>query len=546
MSAARAAQPEPPATAPQRPAPPGGSGPRGLWRIIVWILLLAGAAVAALLLAVGIAVAVAYPNVPEIGGLADYRPKLPMRIYAADGVLLGEFGEERRNFTPIAQMPQVLKDAVLAAEDARFYEHGGVDPRGVLRALLANLRDARSQGASTITMQVAKNFYLSSEKTYTRKLYELLLTLKIEALLSKEQILELYMNQIFLGQRAFGFAAASEIYFGKPVGELTLAEAAMLAGLPAAPSAYNPISNPKRAQQRQHVILGRMLDEDFITRAQYDAARAQVLRFRTPHEVPVHAEYAVETARQLVYAQYGADAYTRGLNVVLTVKSAEQAAAYRALRRGLMAYEQRQLYRGPEAYVDLPAAPEQVDARVTEALAEHPDNDELRAAVVLEASPRKVVAMLQNGETITVTGDGLKPVASGLSDKAGPKTQIRRGAVVRAIRTDKGSWALTQVPEVEGAFVALDPDTGAIRALVGGFDYDKSKFNHVTQAWRQPGSAFKPFIYSAALERGFTPATVVNDAPLFFDAGTTGSQPWEPKNYDGKFEGPMPLRTALA
>ena len=546
MSAARAAQPEPPATAPQRPAPPGGSGPRGLWRIIVWILLLAGAAVAALLLAVGIAVAVAYPNVPEIGGLADYRPKLPMRIYAADGVLLGEFGEERRNFTPIAQMPQVLKDAVLAAEDERFYEHGGVDPRGVLRALLANLRDARSQGASTITMQVAKNFYLSSEKTYTRKLYELLLTLKIEALLSKEQILELYMNQIFLGQRAFGFAAASEIYFGKPVGELTLAEAAMLAGLPAAPSAYNPISNPKRAQQRQHVILGRMLDEDFITRAQYDAARAQVLRFRTPHEVPVHAEYAVETARQLVYAQYGADAYTRGLNVVLTVKSAEQAAAYRALRRGLMAYEQRQLYRGPEAYVDLPAAPEQVDARVTEALAEHPDNDELRAAVVLEASPRKVVAMLQNGETITVTGDGLKPVASGLSDKAGPKTQIRRGAVVRAIRTDKGSWALTQVPEVEGAFVALDPDTGAIRALVGGFDYDKSKFNHVTQAWRQPGSAFKPFIYSAALERGFTPATVVNDAPLFFDAGTTGSQPWEPKNYDGKFEGPMPLRTALA
>lgn len=546
MSAARAAQPEPPATAPQRPAPPGGSGPRGLWRIIVWILLLAGAAVAALLLAVGIAVAVAYPNVPEIGGLADYRPKLPMRIYAADGVLLGEFGEERRNFTPIAQMPQVLKDAVLAAEDARFYEHGGVDPRGVLRALLANLRDARSQGASTITMQVAKNFYLSSEKTYTRKLYELLLTLKIEALLSKEQILELYMNQIFLGQRAFGFAAASEIYFGKPVGELTLAEAAMLAGLPAAPSAYNPISNPKRAQQRQHVILGRMLDEDFITRAQYDAARAQVLRFRTPHEVPVHAEYAVETARQLVYAQYGADAYTRGLNVVLTVKSAEQAAAYRALRRGLMAYEQRQLYRGPEAYVDLPAAPEQVDARVTEALAEHPDNDELRAAVVLEASPRKVVAMLQNGETITVTGDGLKPVASGLSDKAGPKTQIRRGAVVRAIRTDKGGWALTQVPEVEGAFVALDPDTGAIRALVGGFDYDKSKFNHVTQAWRQPGSAFKPFIYSAALERGFTPATVVNDAPLFFDAGTTGSQPWEPKNYDGKFEGPMPLRTALA
>jgi penicillin-binding protein 1A len=530
-----------------RPGAPGGSRHRHwLWRFIAWFLLLAAAGLGALLLAAGIAVAVAYPNVPEIGGLADYRPKLPMRIYAADGVLLGEFGEERRNFTPIAQMPKVLKDAVLAAEDARFYEHGGVDPRGLLRALLANLRDARSQGASTITMQVAKNFYLSTEKTYTRKLYELLLTLKIEALLTKEQILELYMNQIYLGQRAYGFAAASEIYYGKPVAQLTLAEAAMLAGLPVAPSAYNPIANPKRATQRQRFILGRMLEEGLVTQAQHDQAVAQVLRYRAPNAVPVHAEFAVETARQLVFAQYGADAYTRGLDVTLTLDSAGQALAYRALRRGLLSYERRQYYRGPEAHVDLPVQPELIDARVAEALAEHPDNDELRAAVVLEAGPRKVVAMLQDGETITVTGDGLKPVASGLSDKAGPKLQIRRGAIVRAVRGAKDDWSLTQVPEVEGAFVALDPATGAIRAMVGGFDYGKSKFNHVTQAWRQPGSSFKPFIYSAALERGFTPATVVNDAPLFFDAGATGSQPWEPKNYDGKFEGPMPLRTALA
>jgi penicillin-binding protein 1A len=544
MSASSAAHPDSSGAAPRHA--PGGGRLGWLWRFIAGVLLLAAAGAAALLLAAGIAVAVAYPNVPEINGLADYRPKLPMRIYAADGVLLAEFGEERRNFTPIGQIPKVLKDAVLAAEDARFYEHGGVDPRGLLRAVVANLRDARSQGASTITMQVAKNFYLSTEKTYTRKLYELLLTLKIEALLSKEQILELYMNQIFLGQRAFGFAAASEIYFGKPVAQLTLAESAMLAGLPVAPSAYNPIANPKRATQRQQFILGRMLDEGFITPAQHDEARAQVLRYRAPHEVPVHAEYAVEAARQLVYAQYGADSYTRGLNVTLTLNAADQAVAYRALRRGLLVYEQRQYYRGPEAYVDLPARADQLDARVAEALAEHPDNDELRAAVVLEASARKVVAMLQSGETITVSGDGLKPVASGLSDKAGPKLQIRPGAVVRAVQTPKGGWSLTQVPEVEGAFVALDPRTGAIRALVGGFDYGKSKFNHVTQAWRQPGSSFKPFIYSAALERGFTPATVVNDAPLFFDAGATGSQPWEPKNYDGKFEGPMPLRTALA
>ena len=513
---------------------------------MAWICGLAAAGVLGLVILVGIAVAVAYPNVPEIGGLTDYSPKLPLRIYAADGVLLGEFGEERRNFTPISQMPKVLKDAVLAAEDARFYEHGGVDYKGIVRAALANLRDARSQGASTITMQVAKNFYLPTEKTYTRKIYELLLTWKIEKLLSKEQILELYMNQIFLGQRAFGFAAASEIYFGKPVKDLTTAEAAMLAGLPVAPSAYNPIVNPKRATIRQQFILSRMLEEGFITETQFTTARQQVLRYRTPTEVPVHAEYAVETARQLVFAQYGAEAYTRGLDVTLTIRSADQEVAYRALRRGLLNYEQRQWYRGPEAYVNLPGAPEALDARIAEALAEHPDNGELRAAVVLEASPRKVVAMLQDGETISVGGDGLKPVASGLSTKAEPKLQIRRGAVVRALRGPKGDWSLTQLPEVEGAFVALDPASGAIRALVGGFDYGKSKFNHVTQAWRQPGSAFKPFIYSAALAKGFTPQTVINDAPLFFDAGATGSQPWEPKNYDGRFDGPMPLRTALA
>ena len=546
MSANTPTPPDPAASAQRR----GGASRRG-WagtfvRVIAWICGLAAAGVLSVVILVGIAVAVAYPNVPEIDGLTDYSPKLPLRIYAADGVLLGEFGEERRNFTPIDQIPKVLKDAVLAAEDARFYEHGGVDYKGIVRAALANLRDARSQGASTITMQVAKNFYLPTEKTYTRKIYELLLTWKIEKLLSKDQILELYMNQIYLGQRAFGFAAASEIYFGKPIRDLSLAEAAMLAGLPVAPSAYNPIVNPKRATMRQQFILSRMLEEGFITDEQYTAARHQVLRYRTPTEVPVHAEYAVETARQLVFAQYGAEAYSRGLDVTLTIRSGDQEVAYRALRRGLMNYEQRQWYRGPEAYVNLPGAPEALDARIAEALAEHPDNGELRAAVVLEASPRKVVAMLQDGETLTVSGDGLKPVASGLSTKAEPKLQIRRGAVVRALRGAKGDWSLTQLPEVEGAFVSLDPASGAIRALVGGFDYGKSKFNHVTQAWRQPGSAFKPFIYSAALAKGFTPMTVINDAPLFFDAGATGSQPWEPKNYDGKFDGPMALRTALA
>jgi penicillin-binding protein 1A len=537
-------------SAPQKPksrstAPlPGWA--RFLVRLVLRALGLLAAAVFAGVVLAAIALSVAYPNLPEISGLTDYRPKLPMRVYSADGLMLGEYGEERRHFTPIAEIPKVMQQAVLAIEDARFYQHSGVDYLGVIRAGLANFGEARSQGASTITMQVARNFYLSTEKTFIRKIYEILLALKIESQLTKEQILEVYMNQIYLGQRAYGFAAASEIYFGKPLKDVTIAEAAMLAGLPKAPSAYNPIANPRRATVRQRYIIERMLENGFITADQAEAARSQVLRYRPQNDTPVHAEYVAEAARQLVFNQYGDEAYTRGLNVYLTINAADQAVAYRALRKGLMDYERRQVYRGPEAYIDLPADPKELDARIAEALVEHPDNDDLRAAVVLEASPKKVVAVLQSGESITVTGEGLKPVASGLSEKAGPKVQIRRGAVVRVVKGPKNDWTLTQIPEVEGAFVAMNPQTGAIQALVGGFDYSKSKFNHVTQAWRQPGSSFKPFIYSAALEKGFTPATVVNDAPLFFDAGATGSQPWEPKNYDGTFDGPMSLRRALA
>ena len=515
-------------------------------RPLAWALALLATAGVTLAVLVAIALAVAYPNLPSITSLTDYQPKLPLRVLSSDGVLLGEFGEERRSFVPIAQIPKVVKDAVLAIEDARFYEHGGVDYVGMLRAGLAQFTEARSQGASTITMQVARNFYLTTEKTFTRKIYEVLLTWKIESQLTKDQILEAYMNQIFLGQRAYGFAAASEIYFGKPLKDLSVAESAMLAGLPKAPSAYNPIVNPRRATIRQQHIIARMLDNGFISPTQAAAAKAERLRYRSQSDVAVHAEFVAETARQLVFAQYAEATYNRGLNVTLTVNSVDQAAAYRALRRGLMDFELRQVYRGPEAYVDLPANVADIDTRVAEALAEHPDNDNLRAAIVLEASPRKVVAVLQDGEEITVTGDGLRPATSGLGDKAAAKKQIRRGAVVRVLKNAKGQWSVTQVPEVEGAFVALDPATGSIRALVGGFDYGKSKFNHVTQAWRQPGSSFKPFIYSAALEKGFTPATVINDAPLFFGADVTGSQPWEPKNYDGTFEGPMPLKTALA
>src|SRR4051794_9694945 len=524
--------------------PPWG---RWLARTALWLSGLAVAAALAVLMVVAIALAVAYPNLPEIGSLTDYRPKLPMRIFSNDGVLLGEFGEERRNFLPISQIPKVMQDAVLAAEDARFYKHSGVDYVGALRAGLANFGEGHgAQGASTITMQVARNFFLSTEKTFTRKIYEMLLSLKIESLLTKEQILEVYMNHIALGQRAYGFAAASEIYFGKPLKDITVAEAAMLAGLPKAPSANNPIVNPERARIRQRYIIDRMFENGFITAEQREAARNQVLKYRAPTDVAVHAEYVAEAARQMLFSQYGAEAYTRGLNVYLTLNSAEQTLAYHALRKGIMDYEKRQVYRGPEDYIDLPADRGELDARIAEALQDFPDNDELRAAVVIEASPKKVVAMLQNGESVTVTGDGLKPATSALAPKANPKTQLRPGAVVRLIVGAKNDWSITQLPEVEGAFVAMDPRTGSVRAMVGGFDYSKSKFNHVTQAWRQPGSSFKPFIYSAALEKGFTPATVINDAPLFFDAGTTGSQPWEPKNYDGTYDGPMTMRKGLA
>ncbi len=528
------------------PRPRTSSWVRNLVQAVASVFGLITAGTLAALMLIALALAVAYPNLPEIGGLADYRPKLPMRIYSADGALLGEIGEERRNFVPASQIPKVMKDAVLAIEDARFYQHSGVDYLGVLRAGLANFGESRSQGASTITMQVARNFYLSTEKTFTRKIYEILLALKIESLLGKDQILELYMNQIYLGQRAYGFASASEVYFGKPLNALSIAEAAMLAGLPKAPSAYNPISNPKRATIRQLYIIDRMLENGFITAEQHDAALAQKLVYRAPSQTPLHGEYATEAARQLVYAQYGEDAYTVGLNVYLTVNSNDQMVAYHALRRGILDYERRQVYRGPEAYIDLPSDARDLDIRVAEALADHPDNDELKAGVVLEVNARKLVAALQSGETVTVTGDGLKPVTSGLGDKANPKTQIRRGAVIRLTKGQNGAWTATQLPEVEGAFVSLDPRTGAIAAMIGGFDQDRSKFNRVTQAWRQPGSSFKPFIYSAALEKGFSPATVINDAPLFFDADSTGSQPWEPKNYDGTFEGPMSMRRALA
>ncbi|MCS6765688.1 MAG: penicillin-binding protein 1A [Candidatus Protistobacter heckmanni] len=506
---------------------------------------LAGAVVGALLLA--FALILARPNLPSIDALVDYRPKVPLRIYTADHVLIGEFGEERRNLTRIKDIPDIMKKAVLAIEDDRFYEHGGVDYVGVIRAGVVNLRGGLSQGASTITMQVARNFFLSSEKTFVRKIYEMLLAYKIEANLTKDQILELYMNQIYLGQRAYGFASAAQIYFGKQLKDVSIAEAAMLAGLPKAPSAYNPVVNPQRAKQRQQYILQRMRDLRYITQVQYEAAPNEPLKVRgLGNEFTTKSDYAAEMVRQMLYAEYKDEIYTRGFTVYTTLIKADQDAAYASVRKGIVDYERRHGYRGPEAFVELPGEESARQSLIDETLVAHPDNDDLRSAVVLSAAPAEVKAVTTSGNTVSIAGEGLKFAAAGLAANAQPKIKIRPGAVIRLIKNAKGDWEISQMPEVEAAFVAASPEDGSIRALVGGFDFNRNKFNHVTQAWRQPGSSFKPFIYSASLEKGFSPSTIINDAPLSFGAAETGSTAWEPKNYDGKFEGPMSMRRALA
>ena len=490
--------------------------------------------------------AMAYPNLPALDSLTDYRPKIPLRVFSSDNVLLGEFGEERRNLMRIKDIPEVMKKAVLAIEDDRFYEHGGVDYLGIVRAAVHNLvGGGAKQGASTITQQVARNFFLSSEQTLKRKTYEILLAWKIEQNLSKDQILEVYMNQIYLGQRAYGFSSAAQIYFGKNLRDVTVAEAAMLAGLPKAPSAYNPVVNPKRARARQQYILLRMHQLKYITDEQYTVAQKEELKIKTDSsEFGVHAEYVAEMARQLVYEQFKEETYTRGLSVFTTITKADQDAAYLALRRGVMEYEKRHGYRGPESYMQIPTAKDEADDAIEVELAEHADSDDIVAAVVTDASPKSVRAVLSSGEDITITGPGLSFATNLLSEKAPPTRRVKRGAVIRVIQEGK-NWSITQIPEVQSAFVSASTEDGAIRSLVGGFDYNLNKFNHVTQAWRQPGSSFKPFIYSASLEKGLSPSTIINDAPISFDAGQTGGQAWEPKNYENKYDGPMTMRKGL-
>jgi penicillin-binding protein 1A len=496
----------------------------------------------------GLAAVLIYPKLPPLEALTDYKPKQPLRIYSSDGALLGEFGEERRAFVSIGKVPQRMKQAIIAAEDERFYQHGGVDTMGILRAAVANLvSGGAKEGASTITMQVARNFFLSREKTLTRKMSEVLLAMKIEHNLSKDKILELYINQIYLGQRAYGFEAAARTYFGKPMDKLSLAETAMLAGLPKGPSLYNPVINPQRAQARQHYVLGRMKSLRMITDAEYRKALEQELVVRKEKQiVDVPADFVAEMVRQALFQQYGESLYSTGFKAYTTIRKDQQLAANQALQNGLINYDQRHSYRGPESHLNLPRDEAGRDKLIADTLDELGAVNGLEPGVLLQVSSKLLVVGLANGTRLEVLPAGFKLAADWLPGKKSRKAhKLVEGDVVRVVQDKDGKWRLSQIPEAEAALVAVDTASGGITALVGGFDYARNKFNHATQAWRQPGSSFKPFIYSAALEKGFTPATIIDDAPLTLSAEEAGGTAWEPKNFDNQYSGPVRMRTAL-
>ncbi len=520
------------------------------WQYVLMTFVVGSLSVLAL---IAVAAALIYPTLPSLEALTDYQPKLPLRVYSEDGYLIDEFGEERRAYIKIENVPQNMKDAVLAIEDRRFYQHGGVDLKGVLRAVKNNLTGVSHEGASTITMQVAKNFFTTpnGKRTIITKINEALLALKIEHTLSKDKILELYINQIYLGQRAYGFAAAAQVYYGKPLEKLNLAETALLAGLPKAPSGYNPYVNPKRAIARQQEVLRDMHRYGFIDISLYEAAMNQPLRFKASRQArDLAADYVAEIVRESLYAQYQDEIYSSGLKVYTTIRKANQEAANAAVREGVLDYDARHGFRGPEKNVNLgKLLTESPDSALDEALDSFEESNGFVPAIVTSISPKAVKVHTKNGESLEITGKGLALVARTLNEKKPEKRLLKVGSIIRVTKNpgskDKESWRIVQLPQVEAALVGIDPETGAVRALVGGFDFNRNKFNHVTQAWRQPGSSFKPFIYSAALEKGFTAASIVEDSPLSFSAQETGDKAWSPHNFDNTFEGPIRLREAL-
>jgi penicillin-binding protein 1A len=459
------------------------------------------------------------PQLPSIEVLRDVQLQEPLRVYTRDRRLLAEFGEKRRTPVQIEDVPPKLVQAFLAAEDDRFFEHPGVDIQGLLRAAFELIRTGeKRQGGSTITMQVARNFFLTSEKTYLRKLTEIILAFRIERSLSKDEILELYLNKIYLGQRAYGVEAAARVYYGSGIDELSTARMAMIAGLPKAPSRVNPITNPAAALARRDYILGRMYHLGFIDSAVFKAAIEET-DGAVLHRIQAgaNAPYVAEMVRDEVVRRYGQEAYTSGFEVVTTLDSERQAGANRALRKALMAYGRRHGYRGPEGHVELDGVDEEAWPGL---LQDHADVGGIEAGVVTSVDERVAWVFLRSQGQIAIDWDGLawaRPHKSvertGKSpDKAADV--LAAGDIIRVESLDEGEWRLAQLPEVQGALVSLHPDDGAIVALAGGFDYYRSKFNRALQAKRQPGSSFKPIIYSAALEKGYTPASIINDAPV--------------------------------
>lgn len=520
--------------------------PKKWWHFLLLFIVVSGLSIAALS---ALAVTLVYPTLPSLEALTDYQPKLPLRVYSADGYLIGEFGEERRAFVKIEDVPQNLKNAVLAIEDRRFYQHHGIDTTGVLRAIKDNVLGIGHEGGSTITMQVAKNFFTvpGGKRGLVTKVKEALLAMKIEKALSKDKILELYLNQIYLGQRSYGFAAASQVYYGKPLNKLTLAESALLAGLPKAPSGYNPYINPKRSIDRQHAVLADMHRYGMVTDAQYNEAMQQKLVFKASKQSrDFEADYVAEMVRQTLYEQYQDTIYSSGLKVYTTIKKANQEAANIAVLQGILEYQRREGYQKPEKNIDLSQfSANNLQENLQTALNDFEEYNGFKPAIVTDISPNSVKVFTKSNGSLDISGAGLSLLQKNLADKNIENHKIKVGSVVRIIKS-QNEWVIVQLPQVESALVALDPQDGAVTALVGGFDYGKSKFNHVTQAWRQPGSSFKPFVYSAALEKGFTPASIVEDAPITMSAAENGSdKEWAPKNFDSKYDGPIRLRTAL-
>lgn len=498
-----------------------------------------------IILIILLTIIIAAKNLPSIQSLINYQPKMPLKIYTEDNILIGEFGEERRDIIKIEDIPIYLKNAILSIEDSRFYEHKGVDLNGIIRAITVAITNRHAtQGASTITMQVARNFFLSNKKTYIRKIYEILLAYKIESKLSKDQIFNIYLNQIYLGQHSYGFASASRIYFGKNLKNILLSEAAMLAGLPKAPSIYNPVINLKRAKIRQMYILQRMLNLRYINKFQYEEAIKQQIKIKNNNKkYKIHCEYAAEIVRQIMFKKYKKTTYTRGLKVITTINSCDQNAAYYSLRNGLISYERKYKYRGPEAFIKFPNNIVERNKLINKTFLKYPNNEDIITAIVISSNTKQIKAILIDRKNIIIQKSELNFVKNFLDKNS--KKQIKPGSIIRVKYNLNKKWSIVQLPKVEGSIVSISPLDGSIKSLVGGFDFNKNNFNHVTQAWRQPGSSFKPFIYAAALDKGVGPATIINDGPLYFNSNENNGKTWNPKNYGGKFDGPITMRNAF-